>query len=138
MKEISKILEIVAIKGDTEAKAIARAAMESTSRNGMAAIEFMPEVFSGADLNACVNQIRDGAEKIKKGDLSGMEETLVAQVHLLDALLTNMAMKASRAEYIQTMESYLRMAFKAQAQCRATVETLTEMRYPKSATFIRQ
>ena len=33
-------------------------------------------------------------------------------------------------EYIGAMESYLRLALKAQAQCRATIETLADMKNP--------
>jgi hypothetical protein len=35
-------------------------------------------------------------------------------------------------------ETYLRLALKAQAQCRATLETLAEVKNPKPPTFVRQ
>lgn len=41
-------------------------------------------------------------------------------------------------EHLNATETYLRMALKAQAQCRSTLETLAEVKYPKSATFVRQ
>lgn len=131
-------LEILANPGETEAKAIARAAIKPVSRNAMAARQFMPQVFANADLNECAAELRKAAGKINNGDLTGVEQTLAAQLHVLDAVFTKTAMLASTAKHVETMEAFLRMAMKAQAQARATAETLTEMKYPKSATFIRQ
>lgn len=137
-KTDNQALQIVARKDDTEAKAVARAAIEPVSRNAMAARQFMPAVFKNADLNECAVQVREAADRINGGDLAGVEQTLTAQLHVLDAVFTKTAMLASTAEHVETMEAFLRMAMKAQAQARATAETLTEMKYPKSATFIRQ
>jgi hypothetical protein len=39
---------------------------------------------------------------------------------------------------LDKLDRYLRLALKAQAQCRATLQTLVEAKYPRQATFIRQ
>lgn len=41
-------------------------------------------------------------------------------------------------EYLQACELYLRLALKAQSQCRATVETLAAIKYPAPVAFVRQ
>jgi hypothetical protein len=45
---------------------------------------------------------------------------------------------AQIAEHPQATEIYMRLAFKAQAQARATVETLHEMKHPKPVSFVQQ
>jgi len=42
------------------------------------------------------------------------------------------------SEYINAAEIYLRLALKAQAQCRTTVETLVEMKNPRPVAFVSQ
>ena len=41
-------------------------------------------------------------------------------------------------EHLNATETYMRLALKAQTQCRSTLETLAEVKYPKAATFVRQ
>ena len=41
-------------------------------------------------------------------------------------------------EYINAAEVYLRLGLKAQAQCRATVQTLFEMKDPQPVAFVQQ
>ena len=41
-------------------------------------------------------------------------------------------------EHMGACETYIRMVLRAQSQCRATIETLAEVKYPKAATFVRQ
>ncbi|WP_091876669.1 hypothetical protein [Massilia yuzhufengensis] len=35
-------------------------------------------------------------------------------------------------------ETYLRLAIKTHAQCRSTLDTLAEVKYPQAATVVRQ
>jgi hypothetical protein len=57
---------------------------------------------------------------------------LVAQAASLNSIFTELARRAglNMGEYIGATESYMRLALKAQAQCRATIETLAAMKNP--------
>ncbi len=44
---------------------------------------------------------------------------------------------ANMGEYIQAAEAYMRLALKAQAQCRATLETLANTKNPP-VVYVRQ
>jgi hypothetical protein len=57
---------------------------------------------------------------------------LVGQAHSLDAIFTELARRsaANMGEYIEASEKYMRLALKAQAQCRATIETLAALKNP--------
>jgi hypothetical protein len=41
-------------------------------------------------------------------------------------------------EYVNAAETYMRLALKAQSQCRTTLETLAGIKNPASVTFVRQ
>lgn len=46
--------------------------------------------------------------------------------------------RAIKAEYLNQVQAYLSLALKAQSQCRNTLHTLGELKYPKETAFIRQ
>lgn len=54
----------------------------------------------------------------------------MAQAVSLNALYTQLAYRARNAEYVDSFDRYLRLALKAQGQCRATLETLATMKNP--------
>src|SRR6202041_964606 len=74
------------------------------------------------------------------GNLAGLEETLTAQAVALDAIFNEMARRASAnmGEYLSPTETYLPLGLKAQAQCRATLQTLFEMKNPQPVAFVKQ
>jgi hypothetical protein len=41
-------------------------------------------------------------------------------------------------EYMDATDRYMRLALKAQSQCRATLETLAEIKNPRSVQFVKQ
>jgi hypothetical protein len=63
-----------------------------------------------------------------------------AQAVALDAIFNEMARRAAlnMGEYINATEVYLRLGPKAQAQCRATLQTLFEMKNPQPIAFVKQ
>jgi hypothetical protein len=91
-----------------------------------------------------INDARDVMlEKVERtlaGNLNEVETTLTVQAVTLDAIFNELARRASfnMGEHLNATEIYLRLALKAQGQCRATLETLAEVKYPKAPTFVRQ
>lgn len=75
---------------------------------------------------------------ITRGDMTRAEEMLVAQAHTLDALFTHLASRALSAKHMGGLESYMRLALKAQNQARATLQTLGELKAPKQIAFVKQ
>ena len=80
--------------------------------------------FGASGFNAARDVLREAADKVKAGDLSDMESMLAAQTIALNAVFSDMAYRAARniGKYLPATETYLRLALKAQAQCRATIE----------------
>jgi len=63
---------------------------------------------------------------------------LVAQAHALDAIFHKLARKATHSEYLNQLDVHLRLALKAQSQCRATLETLAEIKNPIAGAYVWQ
>lgn len=79
------------------------------------------------------------AERVEAGDLTGIEAMLVSQAVSLQTIFASLARKAANQEYLQHYQAHMTLALKAQAQSRATLEALIELKQPRSgATFVRQ
>lgn len=75
---------------------------------------------------------------INRGDMKRAEDMLVAQAHSLDALFVHLAGRALSSKNMDGLESYMRLALKAQNQTRATLQTLGELKTPKQVAFVKQ
>ena len=89
--------------------------------------------FSGeTDLTAFYEALHDRARAIRDNKLGSAEDMLTAQAAALNAIFLELSRRsgANMGEYIQAAETYMRLALKAQAQCRATLETLANIKNP--------
>lgn len=82
--------------------------------------------------------LRRQAQAVRADDLSRAEEMLSAQAHTLDALFNTLALRAAEARVVNQFEIYLRLALRAQAQCRATWESLATIKHPPIAGYVGQ
>jgi hypothetical protein len=71
-------------------------------------------------------------EAVEAGNLGRVTGTLVAQAHSLDAIFVKLARRAedNMREHFSAAEALLKLALKAQSQCRATLETLAAIKSP--------
>lgn len=78
------------------------------------------------DLTETFRALQADGRKVQAGDLSGLERVLAAQAVALNTVFGEMARRAAlnTGEYLDTTDRYMRLAMRAQSQCRATVETL--------------
>ncbi|MGH8607764.1 MAG: hypothetical protein ACREX9_10175 [Gammaproteobacteria bacterium] len=63
---------------------------------------------------------------------------LVTQAHALEQIFTRLSERAHAVEYMSQFQAYMVLALKAQSRCRATLEALVEIKYPRHPTFVRQ
>jgi len=75
---------------------------------------------------------------IKSVDMSRPEAILSAQAASLQSIYVRLSMQAFGQESLQWTHVLMAMPLKAQAQCRCTLEALNEIKFPKSATFVKQ
>ena len=107
----------------------AAAVMESYQRN-----VFGKEV----DINVLIDGLRDSFGKSKDGDLSTLEAMLIGQATALQSIFTGLARRAQSQDYQKNFESFLGLALKAQAQSRATIQAVIELKYPRQVAFVKQ
>jgi hypothetical protein len=82
------------------------------------------------DVPGLLETLRDHASAVNKGDLSQAEAMLVNQADALQVIFVNLTEWSMRQEYLAHMEGFMRLALKAQSQCRATLETLATIKNP--------
>ena len=76
--------------------------------------------------------LAEQCEAVSQGDLTRPEEILVAQAHTLDAIFNRLMVMAREDVYtsFEQSERRMRLAFKAQNQCRTTIEALLAHKRP--------
>lgn len=88
-------------------------------------------------LKGFLDELTAQVEAVNNGDMKRAEEILITQAHTLNELFNSLARRAGNQEYLKQYETYLRLALKAQGQCRATLETLATIKNPP-VVFARQ
>jgi hypothetical protein len=86
-----------------------------------------------ASLNELVLELESLAEEAKKGDSDRAHSLLTAQSHTLDAIFHSLIIRGQHNishGYSETGREYLKLAMRAQAQCRATVDSLIAAKRP--------
>lgn len=81
---------------------------------------------------AVIESLKKDAVKINAGDMTKVEAILSSQATALNGMFSALANRAASnmGKHIETSERYLRMALKAQNQCRMTLETLSNIKNP--------
>jgi hypothetical protein len=125
--------------GQARDAATARMVVAGLTTNAVIAAEFSKFPYGDVDLTECGNALVDTAEDVNKGDLGDAEALLAAQAVTLNTIFANLAHRAclNLGQYLDTSERYMRLALKAQGQCRATLETLAAIKNPPTV-FARQ
>ncbi len=116
----------------SEQAQIAGVALGGVAANAMTARTFAAGTFGTLDVTECVNVLRMRTDATHAGDLKHAETVLTAQAATLDAIFNEMARRAAlnMGEYMDATERYMRLALKAQSQCRTTLETLAAIKNP--------
>jgi len=108
---------------------VARVAL-SASCNAVAVIEEYGKPFGEQNIQDLVNELSDSIKAVQGGDMKRCEAMLMGQAHALQSIFMNFSRRALKQEYQKNLESYFRMAMKAQNQCRMTLETLATIKNP--------
>ena len=127
-------------EGESPARRAAQLGLSPVIVGTLTAATFAQSAVGIIDINEAVIVARERVDRVREGNLSYVEATLTVQAMTLDAIFNEMAKRAAMnmGEHLAATETYLKMALKAQSQCRATLETLVEVKAPRVATFIKQ
>lgn len=112
-----------------KAAAMARMALRP-SVNAAAVMVTYTKPLGDQDFGSLVDSLSAGMDEVWAGDMKQTEAMLYGQAHALQAIFMFLARRAAAQEYLKQWEAYLRMALKAQNQCRMTLETLAVIKNP--------
>jgi hypothetical protein len=108
------------------------------SFSGAATMRKYTEGLLTLDLVELAFVLQEQANAATNGDLERTEGMLMVQAHTLDAIFNNLARRAIACEHVENRERCLRLALKAQTQCRNTLETLATLKNPPRLAFVQQ
>lgn len=101
-----------------------------------AVMAYMPGI--DLDIRATASVLRTHCDRMAKQDMRHAEDMLLNQAHALQAMFYDLARTAKGQSNLTQIQTLTTLALKAQSQCRATLQTLSDVKYPKQATFIKQ
>ena len=134
-------VEVAQKPDETPEAATHRVVMAEGARHAVAGRRIAGQAFADAlNVPAMTRELQRQSKQVAKGDLSAQEYMLLQQAQTLDLIFTRMVMQAepNMGEYMSAAETYMRLALKAQAQARATIETLAEIKNPRPVAFVKQ
>lgn len=131
---------VVPPDGKTNEQRFAKLAVSPQFTAAMTVLHYSGKYCGGADLTELFDQLNDKAKSVHEGRLTAGETMLVAQAHALDVIFHEMARRAAlnMNEHLEATDKFLRVALRAQAQCRATWETLAAIKNPPQLAFVKQ
>ncbi|MDB5937942.1 MAG: hypothetical protein JWP77_306 [Polaromonas sp.] len=134
-----KALNLTRTPEQTKAQALSRAALRP-SINCASVIEAYQGNLMGkdVDLSELAAGLNDTFKRVEDGDLFTLEAMLVAQATALQTMFASLARRAATQEHLRQYETFMGLALKAQAQSRATITALVDLKYPRQATFVKQ
>lgn len=87
-------------------------------------------MWENLDVPSLVDELRDQAAAVNRGDLKHAEAMLMNQATVLQSLFARLAERGMSCEHTPAFEANMRIALRAQSQCRATLETLATIKNP--------
>ena len=126
--------------GETPEAVVARCAVAPETQAALTVREYTSTKGAELTMDSLIAELAAQGKAGNNGDLAQGERMLVGQAHALDAIFGFCARRArgNVGEHPQTADLYLRLALRAQAQCRATWETLAAIKNPAPVAFVRQ
>lgn len=116
--------------GKTRERILADLTAEGAFANAHVMATFAKPTMGELHLAECIHALRDKAKAVNRGDLSSAEAMLIEQATALNAIFGELSRRAAlnMGQYLDTADRYMRLALKAQTQCRATLETLATIK----------
>ena len=118
-----------------KAQGVAAMTLHPTA-NAAAVIAEYGKPFGDPSIDNLMDSLAVSVDALHKGSMKRCEAMLFGQAHVLQAIFTSLSRRAINQDYMKNYEIYLRLALKAQGQCRATLETLAAIKNPP--VFARQ
>jgi hypothetical protein len=103
---------------------------EFAATRGIGAAEHGTPVGEELDVPTLMEQLKRQAADVNNGDFGGPIAMLMNQAITLQSLFTRLTEKALAQSHMPNLESYMRLALKAQSQSRASLEAMATIKNP--------
>lgn len=134
-----KALTVILTPDKTPEQAVAEVAL-NPAVNAATVVDTYQKNIMGDDVDtdALVATLRASMDRSVAGDTSGLEAMLIGQATALQTIFVSLAKRAHHQQFQQHLEAFLGLALKAQAQSRATIQAVIDLKFPRQATFVKQ
>jgi hypothetical protein len=119
-----------------EARVSARLVTHPSANAALVIAEFGNH-FGDFDVGQLAAHLKDGMTDVSNNDLRQCEAMLYCQAHALQAIFVDSLLQVPKQNWFSNAETHMRVALKAQNQCRMTLETLAQIKNPP-VVFARQ
>jgi len=120
------------VSGRTDEEKLANIGLSSEFKAALTAHAYAP-LIGEQNLATIFQKVGDISTRQVKENSKDIEYMLVSQAIALDSIFNRLAVqaKASIGKHPKVVDTYLRLALKAQSQCRATAEALAVLKSPR-------
>ncbi len=122
----------------SESEKYAKVSLSASYMGAILTDSFTSAILPKAELADVASELSEKIKTIQAGDMQPIEAILISQAQTLQTMFVTLGRMAASKTGLQQYTAFMNMALKAQSQSRATIQALTELKYPKRATFVRQ
>ncbi|HEL4830687.1 TPA: hypothetical protein UN269_000575 [Stenotrophomonas maltophilia] len=135
-------LKIIRRPGQSDEELHAKQLTDGVNSNAFLALLFAQHsgFAKGSEIGELVGATQQAVERAKRGGTEQADSLLTSQAIALNAVFLEMSRRAAlnMGSHLRATETYMRLALKAQSQCRTTLETLAEIKNPRAVAFVKQ
>lgn len=85
-----------------------------------------------------MQQLEADAHAVLRGDMAQVESMLINQAVALQSMFADLAVRAKSSTVMDNVHRLTQLALKAQANSRATLQTLADVKQPRQVAFVKQ
>lgn len=141
-KRKADCLQVMEQKEKSREQQVAEISLNPITLNTNTARVFSSGIFGELAITESLEVVRKMTDVVVQGsNLNELEELLTTQAVALNGIFNYLALRAHTniGHCPETVEKYMKLALKAQSQCRSTIEAINEIKNPSSApTFVKQ
>ena len=135
-KAIDKVAPVQLAEPFDRKKAVAKVTTSSALSSAKVVVAY--NAGEDVDVFASMNVLIEHQNEVKAGDVSRAECMLMNQAVALQSMFVDLAVRAKGQTSLSNLQAMTGLALKAQSACRATLQALGDLKYPRQATFVRQ
>lgn len=127
-----KTVQMEQVPGKTRERLISDVAISPYYSNANTIVDYAGQILGEISLMETCKSLQDQVADVHKGSLKEAEKILMVQAITLNTMFAELARRAAlnMGEHMEATDKYLKLALKAQGQCRTTLETLANIKNP--------